>query len=123
MQPLELQAYTTQASRWPEAGSHVLAHYDDATIVVYQAYRRAIAEWAIAHQRLGGPDFSFNRMTWIKPNFLWMMYRSGWGTKPDQEVVLGLRLQRTFFDRLMATAVPSSFGRAAMKTRPPGSGP
>jgi hypothetical protein len=105
-----LEAYAEQALRWPVAGCHVLAHYDDATIVVYQAYQRAIADWAIAHQQLGGPDFSFSRMTWIKPNFLWMMYRSGWGTKADQEVVLGLRLQRQFFDRLMATAVPSSFG-------------
>ena len=30
----------------------------------------------------GAPDISvessgFNRMSWIKPNFLWMMYRSG----------------------------------------------
>lgn len=110
MNLLSLEAYAEQALRWPVAGCHVLAHYDDATIVVYQAYQRAIADWAIAHQQLGGPDFSFSRMTWIKPNFLWMMYRSGWGTKAGQEVVLGLRLQRQFFDRLMATAVPSSFG-------------
>src|SRR5262245_58806343 len=26
-------------------------------------------------------------MSWIKLNFLWMMFRSGWGTKPDQEVI------------------------------------
>jgi len=25
-----------------------------------------------------------NRMTWIKPNFLWMMYRSGWASKKNQ---------------------------------------
>ncbi|MFM7854759.1 MAG: DUF4291 family protein [Flammeovirgaceae bacterium] len=27
---------------------------------------------------------SLNRMTWMKPNFLWMMYRSGWATKHNQ---------------------------------------
>ncbi|WP_141653813.1 DUF4291 family protein, partial [Erwinia billingiae] len=27
------------------------------------------------------PPFSMTRMTWIKPSFLWMMYRSGWGMK------------------------------------------
>src|SRR5215472_17781633 len=48
-------------------------------------------------------------MSWIKPNFLWMMYRSGWATKPGQEVVLGLRLRRVFFDQILAAAVPSSF--------------
>ncbi|WP_422570328.1 DUF4291 family protein, partial [Erwinia billingiae] len=28
-------------------------------------------------------------MTWIKPSFLWMMYRSGWGMKdPGQKRIL-----------------------------------
>jgi hypothetical protein len=48
-------------------------------------------------------------MSWVKPNFLWMMYRSGWGTKADQEVTLALRLRRTAFDEILAAAVHSSF--------------
>jgi hypothetical protein len=48
-------------------------------------------------------------MSWIKPNFLWMMYRSGWGSKEGQEVSLALRLRREFFDSLLAQAVPSSW--------------
>src|SRR5882672_1786865 len=48
-------------------------------------------------------------MSWIKPNFLWMMYRCGWGTKPDQEVVLAVRLRRAAFDEILARAVPSRF--------------
>src|SRR5581483_1306687 len=39
---------------------------------------------------------------------LWMMYRSGWGTKEGQEVTLALRIRRTFFDSLLARAVPST---------------
>lgn len=93
----------------PGSGRHVCASFDEATIVVYQAYKPAIAAHAVATQTLGGPDFSFNRMSWIKPNFLWMMYRSGWGTKPDQEHTLGLRIRRPFFDELLARAVESSF--------------
>jgi uncharacterized protein DUF4291 len=27
-------------------------------------------------------------VTWIKPSFLWMMYRCGWGKKAGQETVL-----------------------------------
>src|SRR4051812_17137799 len=27
------------------------------------------------------PPFKAGRMTWIKPSFLWMMYRSGWATQ------------------------------------------
>jgi hypothetical protein len=87
----------------------VLAHYDSDSIVVYQAFRESTGRYAIEHQHFGGPDYSFGRMSWIKPNFLWMMYRSGWGTKPGQEMILGLRIRRSFFDRLLASAVGSSF--------------
>jgi len=52
---------------------------------------------------------SFNRMSWIKPNFLWMMYRSGWGTKEGQEVTLAVRLRRTGFDQILQEAVHSSY--------------
>jgi hypothetical protein len=48
-------------------------------------------------------------MSWIKPNFLWMMYRSQWGQAEGQEVVLAIRLRRGFFDSLLVEAVPSSF--------------
>jgi hypothetical protein len=48
-------------------------------------------------------------MSWIKPNFLWMMYRSQWGLAKGQEVILAVRLKRTFFDSLLAQAVSSTF--------------
>ena len=111
------ERHAVQARRWPDDGEHVLAHFDAETIVVYQAYRESTGRHAIEHGQLGGPDFSFARMSWIKPNFLWMMYRSGWGTKPGQEVTLGLRLRRRFFDRLLRDAVVSSFDPARHASR------
>ena len=89
-------------------GLLILAHHDTESIVVYQAYRPAIARHALAHGAFGGAEFSFARMSWIKPNFLWMMYRCGWATKEGQEVVLGLRIRRAFFDRILNLAVPMS---------------
>ena len=103
-----LDHYRDQAPRWPQEGRHILAQHDDATVIVYQAYHPSIADYAIRHGAFGG-TFSFSRMSWIKPNFLWMMFRSGWGTKPDQEATLGLRLRRAFFENLLAQAVASSF--------------
>ncbi len=100
--------YTEQQSEWPQSGRHVLAQYDDTSLVVYQAYRPAIAEFAVKHQRFGG-EFSYTRMSWIKPNFLWMMFRAGWATKEGQERILAVRLKRDFFDELLRDAVPSSF--------------
>jgi hypothetical protein len=55
-------------------------------------------------------------MSWVKPNFLWMMYRSGWGTKENQEVSLALRIRREFFDSILAEAVPSTWDRAMFTT-------
>ena len=110
---LDTEPYVGQVARWPRQGGHILAHHDAETIVVYQAYRPTIGTYAIEHGVFGG-EFSYARMSWIKPNFLWMMYRSGWGTKEGQEVVLGLRLRRPFFDGLLAQAVPSSFGASVL---------
>jgi hypothetical protein len=101
--------YLEQNAHWPSEGRHILACFDDTTIVVYQAYRPSIGEHALKSGALGGPDFSWSRMSWIKPNFLWMMYRSGWATKSGQEIVLGLRISRAFFDELISAAVLSSY--------------
>ena len=68
----------------------------------------AIGNFAVENQFFGGP-FKYTRMTWIKPNFLWMMYRNGWGTKEGQEVVLAIHLKREAFDRYLTQAVYSSF--------------
>ncbi|KAB8261296.1 hypothetical protein BDV32DRAFT_121574 [Aspergillus pseudonomiae] len=37
-------------------------------------------------------------MTWIKPSFLWMAYRCGWATKPNQERVLAIEITREGFE-------------------------
>jgi len=108
MTSLRLESFPVQQARWPASGRHVLAQYDDDTVVVYQAYRPSIGRFAAEHGHFGG-DFSLQRMSWIKPNFLWMMYRCGWATKPGQEVVLAVWLAREAFDQILARAVPSSF--------------
>ena len=100
--------YAEQIQRWPQTGQHILAQFDDDTIIVYQAYRPEIGKFAVEKGYFGG-DFKFSRMSWIKPNFLWMMYRSQWGQSEGQEVVVALRLKRRFFDSLLAQAVSSSF--------------
>jgi len=110
------ERYVEQVSRWPAEGRHILAHHDAETIIVYQAYRPSIGEHAIKHGAFGN-GFSYARMSWIKPNFLWMMYRSGWGTKEGQETTLGLRLRREFFDRILAQAVASSLNQSDHTSR------
>lgn len=114
--PLPTASYAEQSQRWPSSGRHILAHFDAETIVVYQAYNHAIGSHAVSHGRFGG-DFSYSRMSWIKPNFLWMMYRSDWGQAQGQEVVLAVRIKRRFFDSLLEQAVASSFGASLLPNR------
>ena len=107
---LATESYSDQVKAWPDEGRHILAQFDDSTIIVYQAYRPAIGRYAVENGKFGG-EFSFSRMSWIKPNFLWMMYRSGWGSKENQEITLALRLRREFFDAVLAAAIPSTWDR------------
>lgn len=79
----------------------IRADYDDESIVVYQAYSPSIAQPAAAGNRFGS-GFKRSRMTWIKPSFLWMMYRCGWATKPGQERVLAIRISRPGFEWALA---------------------
>ncbi|MDZ8241517.1 MAG: DUF4291 domain-containing protein [Nostoc sp. ChiQUE01a] len=102
------EPYLTQVNNWPKTGRHILAQYDDQSIVVYQAYRPAIGNFPATYGYFGG-EFSFERMSWIKPNFLWMMYPSGWGRKIGQEVVLAIWIKRWAFDEILKAAVHSSF--------------
>ncbi len=92
-------------ARAANAGSpperQVRALHDEETLVVYQAYSPAIAEPALAAGTFVGP-FKRERMTWIKPSFLWMMYRCGWATKPDQERVLAITITRAGFEWALA---------------------
>jgi len=108
--------YPEQQARWPARGRVLLAAFDDESVVVYQAYRPAIADWALEHGRFGG-EFSLTRMSWVKPGFLWMMYRSGWATKEGQERVLAVRIAREGFDRILSEAVASSFDRQVHASR------
>ena len=52
----------------------VFAQYNRQCIRVYQAYNSVIAKEAVALQTFG-ENFNINRMTWIKPSFLWLIDR------------------------------------------------
>ncbi|GAA1555940.1 DUF4291 domain-containing protein [Kribbella lupini] len=88
----------------------VRADFDETSLTVYQAYAPEIADPALAAGRFV-PPFKPDRMTWIKPSFLWMMYRCGWATKPGQERVLAVRLSRAGFDAALAASYLSHFDR------------
>lgn len=88
--------------------NQIRALYDADTIRVYQAYSDAIADSALAHGRFVSPPFKMERMTWIKPSFLWMMYRAGWGFKDEgQKRILAIDITREGFEWALAHSCPS----------------
>ncbi|MFE2164591.1 DUF4291 domain-containing protein [Streptomyces sp. NPDC059447] len=96
----------------------IRADYDARTVVLYQAYPPAIADAALRAGRFVAP-FSFHRMTWIKPSFLWLMHRSNWARKPGQERVLAVRMTRQGWEEALSQAVlttgdPAALARAAV---------
>lgn len=81
----------------------VRAKYTSSTITVYQAYSAEIADTALRAGTFVAP-FKRDRMTWIKPSFLWMMHRSAWATNPQQERVLAVEISRTGFEWALANS-------------------
>ena len=82
----------------------IRADYDRETISVYQAYAKSISISAIKNNKFEKP-FSFNRMTWIKPSYLWLMERCNWGTKTNQEHILGIKIKRSSWEKALLEGV------------------
>jgi hypothetical protein len=77
----------------------IRAVYDEQSIRIYQAYSDDIADAALANGTFVSPPFKMSRMTWIKPSFLWMMYRAGWGLKDaGQKRILAIDITREGFE-------------------------
>lgn len=86
----------------------IRATYRASTITVYQAYSRELGLPAVHEGRFPG-TWKRDRMTWIKPSFLWMMYRCGWGAKEGQETVLAVEISRDGFEWALRHACLSSY--------------
>jgi len=106
---MKIEKYNFQQAQLPKTGKNIIAQIDDETITVYQAFNEKIAYYAVTNQRFGGSYYSLNRMTWIKPNFMWMMFRAGWATKPNQERILAIQIRKDGFQKILNEAVYSSF--------------
>ena len=88
--------------------NRIRADFDARSIVTYQAYNDAIADAALSAGRFV-PPFSMSRMTWIKPSFLWLMHRSNWGQKANQNRILKVRISRAGWDEALSKSVLTSF--------------
>ncbi|KAF2103665.1 hypothetical protein NA57DRAFT_50537 [Rhizodiscina lignyota] len=90
----------------PTPYRQIRALHDEARITVYQAYSESIATAAVREQKLdASSDFSLGRMTWIKPSWNWMMYRSGFSFKDKrQSRILAIKMKPENFIKLLRKA-------------------
>ncbi|WP_405647875.1 DUF4291 domain-containing protein [Streptomyces sp. NBC_00019] len=88
----------------------IRATHTASTITVYQAYSPDLGLPAARENRFPAA-WKRDRMTWIKPSFLWMMYRCGWATKEGQETVLAVEITRDGFEWALRHACLSGYVR------------
>jgi len=114
---MRTEKYLEQKNRLPKTGKQIIGSIENDNIIVYQAFNSQIANYAISNQKFGGPNYSFTRMSWIKPGFLWMMYRAGWATKENQQRILAITLPIVHFKTILQEATISSFDGNLFGTR------
>lgn len=95
----------------------IRAYYTNDFIRVYQAFNSSIAESAVYSQRFIPPYFKIQRATWLKPSFMWMMYRCGWATKENQERVLAVDITHEGFQWALSNSCLSHFDKEVYSTQ------
>ncbi|MEU8038925.1 DUF4291 domain-containing protein [Streptosporangium sp. NPDC049078] len=91
-----------------EPKHRIRAVHTVSTVTVYQAYAPEIGLPAARYGRFP-IAWKRDRMTWVKPSFLWMMYRCGWGTKEGQETILAIEIIREGFEWALRHACLSHY--------------
>lgn len=114
---MKLEKYTEQIKRLPKDGKQIIGSIEGENIIVYQAFNPNISQFAVENQKFGGAHYSFNRMSWIKPGFLWMMYRAGWASKEHQQHILAITLPLIHFETILSQATISSYDSGIYPTR------
>jgi len=114
---MKTEKYREQEKRLPGDGRQIIGRMEDDNIIVYQAFNTNIAKYAVEHQQFGGPNYSFNRMSWIKPGFLWMMHRAGWAAKENQQHILAISLPLVHLKEILRQATLSSYDQELFATQ------
>ena len=92
----------------------IYAHYDETGVIVYQAFKPSTVKAALEKGTFG-KGFSMERMTWIKPSFAWMLYRSGYASKTRQEAILKIKLTHDGFREILSHSVATHYNSHVYK--------
>jgi len=93
----------------------IRACYDNDGVWVYQAYKPEIVAAALEKGTFS-TGFNLERMTWIKPSFGWMLYRSGFASKHRQTAILKIKVCHEGFQEILGLAEMTSYDRARFES-------
>ena len=86
----------------------VYAHYDDEGVIVYQAFRKKIVDYAVKNGTFG-KGFGLDRITWIKPSFGWVLQRSKYATKSRMESIAKITISHAAWKIILTNSVQTQF--------------
>jgi hypothetical protein len=56
---IKTESYFEAQKALPVAGQYIIGYQTEQEIVVYQAFRPSIAEYAVKHQHFGGSEYGY----------------------------------------------------------------
>jgi len=108
--PIDIVPYLEEEQNLPTVGQYLLGQHKQETFLVYAAFKHSIANSALTEQQfISGCGFKYSRYCWLKPSFLWLMHRSEWAKKKDQERILAMNVNVEVFEALLKNAINSHY--------------
>lgn len=93
----------------------IYADFDEEGVYVYQAFKPQTVQIA-AELGTFGKGFTFNRTSWIKPSFGWMLRRSKYGTKNRMQGIAKIKLSHAAFEEILSQSIEAHWNPKLFET-------
>ena len=88
----------------------VYADYDEQGVYVYQAFKPETVEIAVEKGTFG-KGFGFDRTSWIKPSFGWVLRRTKYGTKNRMQGIAKIKITHDAFLEILNQSIESHWNK------------
>jgi hypothetical protein len=106
------QNYKSQRARWPAAGRHLLAHFDDHQVVVYMVQPADLAEYASTHGEFGESAAGDDGIVWWTPSVLAGAAICRQRKCCERVTLLAITMERISFEAILKKAASADFDPA-----------
>ncbi len=94
----------------------IYADYDEEGIYGYQAFKPKTVQIAV---ELGtfGKGFTFDRTSWIKPSFGWVLRRTKYGTKNRMQGIAKIKVSLEGFEEIISQSIESHWNQTLFESK------